>query len=131
MLVGLSGDWDASSNDDVLPGQQSVWSLDTRETPESTIQIGPLTIRPAGSTTAAKPRTGVTKVLDKIAPKKVNAAGVVRIWGMPPAVAYTLLALGLAGAGYFAYQQLAGGGARASNPRRRRRSRGGKSRRKR
>ncbi len=131
MIVGLQGEWDASSNDDVLPGQQSVWSLDSRETPESTIQIGPMTIRPA--TTAAKPRTGgnvLDKVLDKVAPKKMTAAGV-RVWGMPPAVAYALLAIGVAGVGYVAYQQLAGSPRRVGNPRRRRGKRGAKSRRKR
>lgn len=91
-----------------------------------------MTIRPATKATKAKPRTGVTKVLDTIAPKKMSASGAVRIWGMPPAVAYTLIAIAVAGGGYLVFRQLGGGGRRvATNPRRRGSARGRKSRRKR
>ncbi len=122
MLVELQGDWDASSNDDVLPGQQSIWTLDTRETDKSIIEISPsLTIKTAPTKTPA-PRTGpAAKVLDKIAPRKTDAAGKVRIWGMPPAVAYLLMALAVGGVGYVAVRSFSGGGRRvATNPRRRR-----------
>jgi len=127
MIVGL-GDtrdtrWDASSSDDVLPGQESVWS--PLETAKSTITIGPITIKPA----KVAPRTGpAAKVLDVVAPRKIIANGSVRIWGLPPAVAYTLMALAATGLGLVAYRSLAGGRRRVvSNPRRRR-GRGRKAR---
>lgn len=94
----------------------------TRVTPESTITIYPVTsVRPA--TPQPRPAGKVSKALDVVLPKKLGAGGKVTIWGLPPAVAYTLVAVILAGGGFWAYQQL--GGKVARNPRRRgRRGRG-------
>lgn len=132
MIVGLAEDrdtrWDASSSDDVLPGQESVWSPDTRQTAKSTITFGPLTIKPATSKVAPRAGGAAAKALDTIAPRKIIANGSVRIWGLPPAVAYTLMALAATGLGLVAYRAIGGGGRRvASNPRRRR-GRGRKAR---
>jgi hypothetical protein len=83
-------------------------------------------IRQVTKKAATAPRTGPTKVLDKILPKTADG----KIFGLPAAVAYLLASLVLAGAGYAAYQTL-GGSRRTSNPRPRRGARGKKSRRKR
>jgi hypothetical protein len=97
----------------------------TVDGPASSITFFPATVRPA------VPRVGATKVLDRVMPKKATGpGGAVRIWGLPPAVAYTLAAAVLGGVGWWAYREFAGGRRVASNPRRRGK-RGAKARRKR
>jgi hypothetical protein len=68
----------------------------TFTTPLSTMTVGPLTVRAA-------------------APAKKKAAP---IWGLPPMVAYAIMAVTITGAGLWVYQRMQGG--RAPNPRRRR-----------
>jgi hypothetical protein len=74
---------------------------------------------------APRPPTAVgSSFLDKVLPRKTGSDGQVRIWGLPPAVAYTLALVILAGGGYLAFQKLRGGRGRrlsVANPRRRRR----------
>jgi hypothetical protein len=123
--LGESDDWESQQAAAWTPEAQGAVTF---ESPQSSITIYPTTIGPA----KVVPRTGPTKALDKVMPKRQGPDGTVRIWGMPPAVAYTLAAIALGGAGWLAYRQLGGGGRRvATNPRRRRGSRGGKARRKR
>jgi hypothetical protein len=126
MLIGLneSDPWETEQAAAWTPEATSAINTQTRSTPQSTITIYPPTVRPA----TAQPRTGITAFLDKVAPRTLSANGAVRVWGMPPAVAYTLVALALTGAGLYAYKKLRG--TRRANPRRRS-GRGRKSRRKR
>lgn len=92
-------------------------------TPQSTITIGPMTISPAAAPRPATvPGAGL---LDVILPKKL-VGGKVTIWGLPPAAAYALVAVILAGGGLVAYQHFRGG-RRVANGKRRARS--GRSRR--
>ncbi|HEU0081837.1 MAG TPA: hypothetical protein VFQ87_03120 [Bradyrhizobium sp.] len=130
MIVGLgeeSDPWESQQAAAWTPAAlDAAQGAQTIETPLSTMTIYPATIGPA----KVLPRTGPTKLLDKIMPKTAGPGGAVRIWGMPPAVAYTLAALVLGGAGWWAFREFGGGGggrrreAVASNPRRRRRGRG-------
>lgn len=85
-----------------------------------TITLPPLTITADAPRAATQAGAGV---LDAILPKK-TVNGKVTIWGLPPAVAYTLAAVIVAGGGLVAYQHFArtGGrrGGRVGNPKRRR-----------
>lgn len=90
-------------------------------TPLSTITVGPMTISPAPRP-ATVPGAGL---LDAILPKKV-VGGKVTIWGLPPAAAYALVAVIVAGGGIVAYQHFRGG-RRVANGKRR--ARAGRSRR--
>jgi hypothetical protein len=101
----------------------------TVEGPASSITFYPATVSPAK--TVPRPPGATSSLLDKIMPRKAGAGGVVKIWGMPPALAYALAAIFLGGVSWYAYRELAGGRRRvASNPRRRGKRRG-KARRKR
>jgi hypothetical protein len=124
MLIGLADNW---WQEDAPPFYGPDINPATGEESASTITIGPMTIKttapkaPAAKTPATQPRTGITKVLDKVAPRTLAPNGTVRVWGMPPAVAYLLMALAVGGVGLVSYRALAGGGRRVTNPRRRRR----------
>jgi hypothetical protein len=128
----------AEETDDWESQQAAAWTPEavaategaqTFSSPESTITIYPTTI------SKAVPRAGTSKVakaLDVVMPKKIGATGAIKIWGLPPAVAYTLAAILLTGLGLYGYRAIAGGGRRvATNPRRRGKARGKKARRKR
>ena len=71
-----------------------------------------------------------SSLLDKVLPKKIGAGGKATIWGLPPAAAYALVAVILAGGGLMAYQAYRRGGGRrvALNPKRRTNSRGRRAR---
>ena len=77
-----------------------------------------------GRATPRAPAPG-SSLLDQVLPKKIGAGGKATIWGLPPAAAYALVAVILAGGGLMAYQAYRRGGRRvALNPKRRKNSRG-------
>ena len=77
-------------------------------------------LRPVTFTTGKSVMTvGPMSIVSKVAPKKVGPGGKVTIWGLPPMVAYAIMAVTLTGAGLWAYQRLGGGRRLAPNPRRR------------
>jgi hypothetical protein len=82
---------------ELFPGQLRP---QTFETAHSIMTVGPATIRPATAAAVAK-----------------KAAA--KIWGLPPMVAYAIMAVTLTGAGLWVYQRVQHGG-RAPNPRPRR-----------
>ena len=112
MLVGLA-EAPVYYGPEEAPGDRAVAAVSTDA---STITIYPATVRAA--TLQPRPAGLVSKVLDTIVPKKLAASGKITIWGLPPAVAYTLVAVILAGGGMWAYQKV-GGRTAARNPRRR------------
>lgn len=84
-------------------------------TPQSTITIYPPTLKPA----PRAPGVG-SGLLDSILPKKIGTDGKEKIWGLPPAVAYAIVAVIGAGGALMLYQAVTGHGRRAAtNPRRR------------
>ena len=137
MIIGLGDDVVYGPPDPVVEGPELTpgdlrpvvtESAFTRITPESTMTIWPVTEVKKAVPRAPGP---ASNVLDKILPKKLGASGKVTIWGLPPAVAYAIAAVILAGGGWFAYQHLVGGGGGrrvARNPKRRRHPRGKRAR---
>jgi hypothetical protein len=136
MLIGL-GDDDGipellrRPTDDAPAWSPPTFSTDAPfEGPDINPKTGTMTVYPAAK--KAAPRTGPTKVLDTVLPRTLGPTGAVKIFGLPPAVAYTLAAILLTVAGLYTYQAIAGGRVAKNPPRRRGRgSRGGKARRKR
>jgi hypothetical protein len=90
---------------ELFPGQLRPGN--TFDTGQSTLTVGPMTI------------------VSKVAPKKIGPGGKVTIWGLPPMVAYAIMAVTVTGAGLWAYQLVKGRGRRvAPNPPRRSGARG-------
>ena len=118
MIVGLGDPDPVYYGPEELPGDRA---------PTGTVEIGPMTIRPAQSVARIySPPAGKTSLVSKVMPVKLGGDGKARIWGLPPTVAYVLAAVILGGAGYLAYQRFSGGGRQlvaANSPRRRRRAR--------
>jgi len=111
MLIGLS-DAPLVEGPEQFPGELRPVTLTTGQ---SKMTIYPPVLKPALRAPGA-----VSGVLDKILPKRLGPGGQVTIWGLPPAVAYAIAAVILAGGGMLAYQRLTGGGRRvARNPKRR------------
>ncbi len=128
MLYGLADDVVYGPPDPVVfgppdPTPAEIETAFTRVTPQSTITIYPVTEVKKAVPRAPGPGAGV---LDKVLPKKLGANGKVTIWGLPPAVAYAIAAVILAGGGMLAYQHFAGGRRVAPNPKRRRNPRRGR-----
>ena len=96
----------ATEGPELFPGE--LRPVATFETPASTMTIDSIVIRPAASALAT------------IAPKKIGPTGKVTIWGLPPMVAYAIMAVTVTGAGMWAYQHFSGGRRLATNPRPRR-----------
>jgi hypothetical protein len=115
MLLGLGAADPVYYGPEEEAGDRAV----TQSTGASTITIYPPTIVAKASTAGAR---ASASILDTILPKRIGADGKERIWGLPPAVAYALAAVILAGGGLLAYQQFARGGRRVANPPRRRRN---------
>ena len=91
------------------------------ETADSILTVGPMTIHGTSRVdqTARQPSAG-SRVLDAILPIKTDASGKAKIFGLPPALAYTLAGLVVVGASYYGYRALAGR-RRVANPSKRRR----------
>lgn len=110
MLLGLA-DEPLVEGPELFPGELRPV---TQTTGQSTITIYPPTLKAA----PRAPGAG-SSVLDAILPKKVGPDGKLKIWGLPPAVAYAIVAVIVAGGGLMLYQRL-GGGRRVANSARRR-----------
>jgi hypothetical protein len=120
MIIGL-GD-PVYEGPEQFPGELRPVTVDTGG--GSSVTFGPMTIRPQTVARVYSPAAAARpSVLAKVFPVKVGPDGKARIWGLPPAVAYALAAVMLAGAGLWVYQRAGGGRRVAANPPRRRRSR--------
>ena len=104
-LGGLSDLGAVTEGPEMFPGE--LRPIATSETAGSTLTLDSITVGPAS-------------VLAKIAPKKIGPGGKVTIWGLPPMVAYAIMAVTVTGAGMWAYQHFSGGRRLATNPRPRR-----------
>ncbi len=128
MLVGLADDDTDDSSDDSSDDDSEDSKPVVVSSPRSTLTFDPLTIiaaavkKPTTATIAPRPPTAAgSSFLDKVLPRKTGADGQVRIWGLPPAVAYVIALILVGGGGYLAVKQFGGGRRVATNPRRRRR----------
>lgn len=109
MLVGLADD----AATEVATAEMLANMFGANIPATQTITLPPINLTAPAPRAATVPGAGV---LDKVLPKKI-VNGKVTIWGLPPAVAYTLVAVILAGGGLVAYKHFSRG--RVGNPRRR------------
>lgn len=111
MLIGLA-EAPLVEGPEQFPGELRPLTLTT---PQSTITVYPPELKAA----PRAPAPG-SSLLDAILPKKVGKDGKITIWGLPPAVAYAIVAVIVAGGGLMAYQRFTRGGRRVANSPRRR-----------
>lgn len=85
---------------------------------EPAVIVGKVPSRPlvvAPPSPLPRARGAAAGVLDKFLPVKVGSDGKATIFGLPPAVVYAVVAMMIAGGGYYAYRSVAGG-RRVLNP---------------